>query len=95
VKFGKLVAIVCTAVYGYESKKGPVAWIREVAVHPDYQNRGIGRRLILQAFNYGKEHGAVRAFLMADECNEQGIHLYTKLGFTANKENAQIDMILR
>ena len=30
---------------------------------------------------------------MADECNENAIHLYTKLGFTANKDEKQIDMI--
>jgi ribosomal protein S18 acetylase RimI-like enzyme len=91
---GKIVGVVCTATYAYGSPKGPIAWIREIAVHPDYQRRGIAKKLILQALNFGKANGAVRAFLMADECNEHAIHLYGKLGFTANKDEKQIDMVL-
>jgi GNAT superfamily N-acetyltransferase len=92
---GVNVGIVCTATYAHESAKGPVAWIREVAVRPEYQNRGIARQLICQALNYGKKHGAVRAFLMADECNEHAIHLYQKLGFAAKEDDGQIDMLRR
>jgi ribosomal protein S18 acetylase RimI-like enzyme len=90
----EIVGLVCTAVYGFDCEEGPVSWIREVAVHPNYQNRGIAGKLILQAMNYGKRFGAVRAFLMADECNEHAIHLYEKLGFVAKKDDNQIDMLL-
>ncbi|MDF2941450.1 MAG: hypothetical protein K0S01_308 [Herbinix sp.] len=90
---GKIVGVICTAIYAYESDKGPVAWVREVAVHPSFQRQGIAKELIMQALYYGKKHSAVRAFLMADECNEHAIHLYEKLGFKANKEDIQIDMV--
>ena len=90
---GEIVGLVCTTTYGHGSEKGPVAWIREVCVRPEYQNRGIARKLILQALSHGKKHGATRAFLAADEMNENAIHLYTSIGFEPSKEESQIDMI--
>ena len=92
VENGRIAGIVCTGVYGYGSEKGPVAWIREVAVRPEYQNRGIARGLIRQALSYGKKHGAARAFLATDECNENAIHLYRSLGFQPSGEDSQIDV---
>jgi ribosomal protein S18 acetylase RimI-like enzyme len=83
---------VCTATYAHDSQKGPIAWIREVAVRPEYQRMGIGRKLVTQALSYGKENGAVRGFLQADECNIYAIHLYESLGFVSNKHEVQIDM---
>lgn len=88
---GKIAGAICTAVYGYESKSGPIAWVREVAVLPEYQGRGFGRALIESALQYGVGRGAVRAFLMADDCNTGAIALYKKLGFEPNDE-VQIDL---
>ena len=88
----EIVGVCFTGVYGINSQKGPVAWIREVAVNPDYQKKGIGRRLIKQALSHGKSHGAVRAFLAADECNVNAIHLYKSLGFQPDADT-QIDIM--
>ncbi len=90
---GEIVGIICVATYSHESEKGAITWIREVAVHPDYQRQGIARKLILQGLDFGKKHGATRAFLAADECNEHAIHLYESIGFKADKDEAEIDMI--
>lgn len=90
---GKIVGLVCTATYAHNSEKGAVVWIREVAVRPEYQKRGIARKLINQALHYGKLHGAKRAFLAADELNIHAIHLYESIGFAAKKDDAQIDMV--
>ena len=89
---GKAAGIICIGLYGFDSAQGPVLWIRELAVCPEYQNRGIGRKLLLQAFQYGKEHGAYRSFLAADENNIKAIHMYRSLGFTANPLEKQIEM---
>jgi ribosomal protein S18 acetylase RimI-like enzyme len=86
----KLVGCVFVAIYG----KIKTLWIREIAVDPEYQNRGIGRYLIRQAFSYALERGARRSFLAADECNENAIHLYQSLGYVGNPKDRQIDMIL-
>ncbi|BBF41479.1 hypothetical protein lbkm_0158 [Lachnospiraceae bacterium KM106-2] len=89
----EIVGIVCTGTYGHESEKGPTCWIREVAVVPEYQNRGIARKLITQALSFGKSLGATRAYLAADEQNAGAIHLYESLGFVASEEESEINMI--
>lgn len=90
---GELTGIVCTSTYAQNSEKGPIAWIREVCVRPEYQNRGIARKLITESLAHGKRHGAKRAFLAADEQNANAIHLYTSLGFAPSQEDGQIDMV--
>lgn len=90
---GEIIGLVCTTIYGYDSEKGPISWIREVCVRPDYQNRGIARKLIIQALSYGKKKGATRAFLAADEENKNALHLYKSIGFEPSLEDSQIDMI--
>lgn len=88
-----IVGLVCTGTYANESEKGPTAWIREAAVIPSYQNRGIARKLIMQALAYQKRNGATRAFLACDENNENAIHLYTSIGFLPSDEESETDMI--
>lgn len=94
-EYDNLAGIVCVATYGHNSSKGTVVWIRELAVNPKFQGKGIGRKLLLQGLNYGKEHGAVRAFLMADDCNTNAISLYKSVGFVPNEEPGQIDMVYK
>lgn len=88
-----IAGIICVTIYGHNSDNGAILWIREIAVSPEYQRRGIAKKLINQALFYGKCHGAKRGFLMADECNENAIKLYESVGFVANKNEAEIDMI--
>ena len=64
---GIIDGIVCASIYGHESQNGAIVWIREIAVEPNSQGKGIGRSLLIQALQYGKQHGAVRAFLAADQ----------------------------
>ncbi|HML46276.1 MAG TPA: GNAT family N-acetyltransferase [Clostridia bacterium] len=90
---GAVVGVVCVAIYGHHSSKGAVLWIREIAVRPEAQGRGIGRKLLDQALRYGISKGAKRAFLMADNCNHNAIKLYTDAGFVGKYDGAQVDMI--
>ncbi len=90
-----IAGIVCVATYGHDSPRGTVVWIRELAVNPKFQGRGIGRKLLIQALNYGKENGAVRSFLMADDCNANAINLYKNVGFIPSEEVGQLDMIYK
>lgn len=90
-----IVGVACIAIYGHESEKGTTLWVREIAVRPEYQGRGIAKKLLNQTLSYGESHGAKRAFLMADELNGYAIRLYEKVGFTANKDEASNDMILK
>jgi len=88
-----IVGIVCVGTYGHESENGAIVWIREVAIMPEYQNQGIGRKLLKQALSCGKKYGAKKAFLAVDECNTSAIHLYKSFGFKPSEEDSQIDMI--
>ena len=78
---GKIEGIICLGIYGHESERGATLWIRELAVHPDYQRRGIATKLLRQGLGYGAAHGAKRAFLAADELNTGALNLYERLGF--------------
>ncbi|MCF0149001.1 MAG: GNAT family N-acetyltransferase [Clostridium sp.] len=86
----QIVGISCVGIYGEENK---ILWIREIAVKPEFQGMGIGRKLIEKAFTYGLKHGAKKSFLMADEINYNALHLYKAMGFKANPNECQIDMI--
>ena len=77
----KIAGMCCTCIYGHESEKGAVVWIRWIEVSPEYQNRGIGRNLLYQTLHYGIEHGAKRAFLAVDLENKNAVKLYEDIGF--------------
>ena len=90
---GSIDGIVCTSIYAHECLKGAIVWIREIAVEPKSQGKGIGRTLLMQALQYGKQHGAERAFLAADENNYGAIHLYKSVGFIPSNEKGEINLI--
>lgn len=89
----QIIGAICIATYAHDSEKGAILWIREVAVHPDHQRKGIARELIGEAYQYGVSVGAQRAFLMADACNDHAIHLYESMGFRGNAEEVEITML--
>lgn len=89
----EVLGVVCLAIYGHGSEKGPILWVRELAVAPKSQGQGIGRKLLNQALTYGIDHGAKRGFLMADECNFNAKKLYEDIGFIPSVDEVQIDMI--
>jgi len=89
----RMIGIVSTSLYGYDGKSGPIIWIREVAVLPEFQGEGYGRALVESALQYGLDHGATRAFLLADDCNTSAIVLYRKIGFEPSEDDVQIDLV--
>lgn len=83
-----LAGIACVGIYGDPK----TLWVREIAVDPNEQGKGVGRKLILKAFAWGRKKNAIRAFLMVDVLNRNAVHLYQKMGFEPGKDS-QIDMI--
>ena len=49
---------------------GESALLRSLAVHPDYQNRGVGTRLVHEITKVAKEKGITRLFLLTDTAEE-------------------------
>jgi len=72
-----------------------VAWVREVAVRPEYRKKGYGRALVESVVQYGIVRGAGCSFLMADDCNTGAVALYRQIGFEPNEEDPQIDLLYR
>lgn len=65
----------------WDSYGGNNAYIANVNVSPQYQNRKIGRRLIENAFVLMREQGYATASLNVSSANKPALALYTKLGF--------------
>lgn len=55
--------------------------IANVAVHPDYRRRGIGRMLTQKALDYLRQHGNDVAWLQVRDDNPVAYRLYQSLGF--------------
>lgn len=81
-----LKAIYQNSIIGSVKIKGngPAAWIGKLIVHPDYQNNGIGRKLMTaaeQLFPDLKEY-----ILFTGNKSIKNITLYQSLGYTVTKE---------
>lgn len=91
---GNVVGLCFVILYGFDSDKGIVLWIRELVVNPKYHSKGIGRQLIVHGINWGIENGAKRSFLAVDAENINAIKLYESLGYKRKDERGQINMEL-
>lgn len=56
-------------------------YIHHMAVRPEHQNKGIGRRLLLEALDIAREKGW-QAKLEVHQDNTAARHLYSSCGFT-------------
>jgi ribosomal protein S18 acetylase RimI-like enzyme len=92
VEHGLVVGHAMLAVYGFESPSGAVVWIRELAVEPDSQRKGIGRQLLVYGLRWGLARGAKRSFLACDAENQPAIRLYERFGYRRAAGRGQIDM---
>ena len=64
------------------SRRGQLVYlIANVAVHPEYRRRGIGRALTQTALEHLKQRGIENAWLQVRDDNPGAYHLYRSLGF--------------
>jgi ribosomal protein S18 acetylase RimI-like enzyme len=59
-------------------------------VRPDRRHEGIGRRLLLEVIEWGKENGASRARLGVVDDNEAAAELYDSVGFMPTGERERL-----
>ena len=57
------------------------AHIATIATHPDFRNRGVAERLLVETLNSAREEGARRAFLEVRAGNVAAQAMYRKYGF--------------
>ncbi len=86
---GKLIGFCCVSIYA----EGTTLWIRELAVHPDFQGKGFGKELMGMAIKYGLSKGAQKSFLAVDIENKTAIHLYEYYGYEAKVNEIEVQML--
>lgn len=90
---GNIVGACFMGHYGFAHPKGSVAWLRELAVDPRYQQQGIGWALAVTGLRWGKARNARRSFLASDAENEPAIRLYQALGYRPKPGRGQINVL--
>lgn len=90
----EILGMAYVKLYGFEGKEGPTLWIRELAVKPTSQSKGIGRSLMNYGLKWGKDKGASKSFLAVDGENHKAIALYESLAYVRDGERGQINMEL-
>jgi len=76
---GKIVGNVSLVVHNYRGRK--ITLIANVATHPDYRGRGIGRALTERAMLQARQKGAKELWLQVRNDNPVAITIYRDLGF--------------
>ena len=71
--------VVGSVMAGYDGHRG---WINYLAVCPELQKKGIGRRLMLEAENRLKALGCMKINLQIRESNTGVIQFYRCVGFS-------------
>lgn len=85
VEDGKLVGNVSVYPTEWPSELGQIWVIANVGVHPDYQRRGIARKLMQAAMDLIRERGGGVVLLQVDADNAIAQSLYLKLGFVVER----------
>lgn len=76
---GKIIGNVSLVPYFHKSRK--IALIANVATHPNYRRRGIGRALTERAMQQARLKGAKEIWLHVRDDNPTAIKIYADLGF--------------
>jgi len=87
-----VVAEMDGVVVGYQfcSLMGRQGYLARVAVHPDYQGRGIGVRLLAEAIAFFQREGAKVITLNTQQDNRASQRLYRWFGFRLMGEEALV-----
>ncbi len=67
--------------YGVMSVVIDESHILNLCIHPGWQGRGLGRKLLQRLLKVARQHGAETAFLEVRESNRAALSLYGSLGF--------------
>jgi len=76
--------------------KNNICFIGRLIVHPDYQNKGIGTKLMNEIEGYFKDKHINKYELFTGEKSQKNIHLYQKIGyriFKTEKLNDNVNIV--
>lgn len=84
---GKVIGTV--SMFIWPRFYGSVAHIEDVAVHPEYQGRGIGRALMEHVQQEAKKRNCYKIVL---DCSEENQEFYVRLGFRCHERQMRKDL---
>lgn len=91
---GKAVGIA-TCFLGFSTFAAkPLVNVHDLAVHRDFQSRGIGRRLLQHVIEQAREQGCASVTLEVKKDNTTGRGLYASLGFKTVTDPLDDDTML-
>jgi ribosomal protein S18 acetylase RimI-like enzyme len=67
--------------YAICGRSGPRGFVQRLAVHPDAQGQGTGRRLLLDGLHWMRRRGVTRAVVNTQTGNDRALDLYLQTGF--------------
>jgi len=83
-------------ILAFKDSYNTYLWVHQLAVIPEYQGKGIGIKLMKEAFQHlqqeGEELQEIR--LAVRESNTNAIRLYERNGFRRIEHNVVIDMLI-
>ena len=82
-----VVAMVTGQLVISTAEGGAALLVEDVVVAPEYQKKGLGKKLLHAVGEWGKEKGARRVQLLADKHNRPALDFYERVGF--QKTNLQ------
>ncbi|MEA2089201.1 MAG: GNAT family protein [Thermoproteota archaeon] len=82
VKEGDKTRIVASATLSFHAEPSLIhkAWLG-IAVHDDYQNRGLGAALTRFILEIARKKGLKKVYLRVSRGNKRAVHVYEKCGF--------------
>lgn len=78
IDHGRIVGLIRAVGDGYS-----IVYIQDIIVHPDYQRRGIGTRLVKEML---KEYSDVYQIVLSTDNQEKTMAFYESVGFTAHSK---------
>ena len=82
---GTIVGMVSILFTVSTAEGGPVCWLEDMIVLPDYRGRAIGSRLIEHAIACAQAEGFRRITLLTDCVNEHAVRFYRRHGFQVSE----------
>lgn len=78
---GKVVGMCTGQLVISTAEGGPAVLVEDVVVQPDWQGRGVGKRLMRAISEWAASKNASRIQLLADRNNNSALTFYNKVGW--------------
>lgn len=84
---GGVIVGFASAVHYIHPDKPPELWINEVGVAASHQGRGIGKAIMKEMLQLGRQLGCKNAWVLTDRGNEPANRLYQSAGGQVGEED--------